>query len=338
MPSLAATWRPQDFEECAGQNSTIKILKRQLETENIGNIYLLCGPSGVGKTTIARILANKINKNCGSPIEIDAASNNGVDNVRAIIDDAKLRSVDSEYKIFIIDEAHMLTTAAWNAFLKCIEEPPKYTIFMFCTTAPEKIPATIINRCQKYNLSKIPTLELKNRLMYICEQEHFTNYVEACDYISKISNGGARDAIAHLEKCADFDNDLSINNVLECLGNFSYDTMFDFTGALLNGDEAFVLQTIENYYNNGNDLSSFVENYLDFCLDLTKYCLFRSLATTKIPSLLEARCIGYAENIPNVLEVSNMLVDKVLKIKTMIKYDPSILTTVEAMFINICRG
>lgn len=337
MPSLAVKYRPRDFESCVGQQVTIKILEKQLETNSVGNIYLFCGGSGCGKTTIGRIMASKINKGHGQPIEIDAASNNGVDAVRAIVEDAKLRSVDSEYKIYIIDECHMLTAAGWNAFLKCLEEPPKYTIFIFCTTTPEKIPDTILNRVQRFNLSKIPTQELKNRLLYICEQEQFVNYAEACDYISKISNGGARDAIATLEKCAGYNRDLSIKNVLECLGNFSYDNMFNFTCALLNSDEQSTIQIIENYYNAGNDLKNFVENYLDFCLDLIKYCLFGNLSCTKIPSTLEQRCIGYS-NIPNILNYSNNLVEKVLEIKTMIKYDPAALTTVEAMFIKICRG
>lgn len=337
MESLAVKYRPKTFDTCVGQNSTIKILERQLATNNISNVYLFCGPSGVGKTTLARILANRINNGYGNPIEIDAASNNGVDAVREIINSANERAIDAEYKVFIIDECHAVTTQGWQAFLKCIEEPPKYTIFMFCTTAPEKVPATINNRCQRFNLSKVPTDNIRARLNYICDQEGFTNYDEACDYISKISNGGVRDSIANLEKCANFSSDLSINNVLECLGNFSYNTMFDLTGALLNGDEAFILQTIDDYYNAGNDLKLFIENYLDFCLDLTKYCLFKNMSSVKIPSLLENRCAGYS-NIPNALSYSNKLVEKILEIKNMIKYDTNILTTVEAMFINICRN
>lgn len=335
--SLATKYRPHKFEDVCGQNSTIKILTKQIEKSTFSNVYLFSGPSGTGKTTTARILANCINKGCGSPIEIDAASNNGVDAVRAVVEDAKLRSVDSEYKIYIIDEAHMITTAGWNAFLKCIEEPPKYTIFMFCTTAPDKVPPTILNRCQKYTLSKIPLVEIKNRLMYICQQENFINYVEACDFISKCSNGGARDAIACLEKCANFDTDLNINNVLKCLGNFSYNEMFDFTGALLNNDEAAVIETLENYYNNGNDLKIFLDSYLDFCLDLVKVCLFKNMQNVKIPNYLENRCFGFA-GIPDILNYTNKLVEKLLEIKFAIKNDTNPLTTVEIMFISICRG
>ena len=134
MESLAVRYRPDKFEEVCGQGATITILRRQLELREFKNAYLFVGPSGVGKTTLARIFANGINQGVGQPIEIDAASNNGVDNVKAIVSSAQERSLDSEYKIYIVDEAHMITTAGWNAFLKCIEEPPQYTIFIFCET------------------------------------------------------------------------------------------------------------------------------------------------------------------------------------------------------------
>lgn len=334
--SLACRYRPKDFTEILGQKSVLRILSKQLETNNISNCYLFCGPSGDGKTTSCRAFANKINKGKGSPIEIDGASNNGVDAVRAIIESARERSIDSEYKIFIIDECHALSNAAWQAFLKCIEEPPQYTIFMFCTTNPEKIPETILNRCMRFNLSKVDTNLIRQRLEYICETEGFTNYIEACDFIAKLSNGGVRDAIAMLEKCANYDNDLSISNVLECLGTFSFDSLFNLTGALYNGDECEVLLQINDYYNSGNDLKQFIEQYLDFVIDLTKYVLFKDITMIKIPSSLESRCAGYA-NIPNILEYSNKLVEYVLAIKNAIKYDVNSKLTVEAMFMAKCR-
>lgn len=334
--SLAVKYRPKDFESVLGQKSIIRILERQLESNNIANTYLFAGPSGTGKTTLCRALASIINDGQGEPIEIDAASNNGVDAVRDIIQDARQRSIDSDYKIFIIDECHAVTTQGWQAFLKCIEEPPKYTIFMFCTTNPEKIPETILNRTMRFNISKVDTNLIKNRLMYICEQEHFTNYVEACDYLSKLGNGSVRQSIAYLEKCANYDYDLSINNVLECLGNFSYDSLFDLTGAILNKDEGFILELIDNYYNAGGDLKLFVEQYLDFVLDLTKYCLFKNMKLLKIPSSLEPRCTGYSD-IPNILDFSNYLVEKMLEVKSAIKYDTNPKTTVEALLLVACR-
>ena len=334
--SLAVKYRPKDFESVLGQKSIIRILKRQLESNNIANAYLFAGPSGTGKTTLCRALASIINDGQGEPIEIDAASNNGVDAVRDIIQDAKQRSIDSDYKIFIIDECHAVTSQGWQAFLKCIEEPPKYTIFMFCTTNPEKIPETILNRTMRFNISKVDTNLIKNRLMYICEQEHFTNYLEACDYLSKLGNGSVRQSIAYLEKCANYDSDLSINNVLECLGNFSYDSLFDLTGAILNKDEGFILELIDNYYNAGGDLKLFVEQYLEFALDLTKYCLFKNMKLLKIPSSLEQRCSAYS-NIPNILDFSNYLVEKMLEVKNAIKYDTNPKTTVEALLLVACR-
>ena len=271
MMSLSCRYRPAEFEEVCGQQSIITILKRQLELNEIKNCYLFCGPSGCGKTTLARIFANKINKGQGSPIEIDGASNNGVDNVRNIIKEATERSIDSEYKIYIIDECHQITIAAWNAFLKCIEEPPKYTIFMFCTTEPNKIPNTILNRVMRFNLTRVPIEQIKNRLLYVCKQEGYTNYDETCDYISKISFGGVRDSLALLEKAASYSTDLNIDNVLKSLGNFSYNVLFDLTDAMTHKDEENIIKIINYCFNTGNDLKLFINQFTDFSLDLFKY-------------------------------------------------------------------
>lgn len=337
VQSLPVKYRPKTFEEITGQKSIIKILERQVKSKNIAHAYLFAGPSGTGKTTLARALTNYINEFKGSPIEIDAASHNGVDDVRGIISNANERSIDSEYKVFIIDECHSLTSQAWQAFLKCIEEPPAYTIFMFCTTNPEKVPETIQNRVMKFNLTKISTDGIAERLRYICEEEHFSNYPEACDYISKISNGGMRDAIATLEKCANYDIDLSINNVLECLGDFSYDSMFNLTVSIFNQDIGNVLSTLNNYYNSGYDLKLFIEQYLDFIIDLTKYCIYKDMSLVKIPSTLAERCEAFS-NIPGSVDYSSNLIEKLLDVKLTIKYDINYKTTIEAMFLSITRG
>ena len=340
--SLATIYRPKKFEEVVSQTSTIKILKRQLEIGDVQNAYLLCGPSGDGKTTIARIFANELNHGQGTPIEIDGASNNGVDNVRDIIDNARTRAIDSEYKVFVIDECHMITTAGWNAFLKCLEEPPKYTIFIFCTTDPQKIPATILNRVMRFNLSRISTKLIRDRLVYICQQEGYTNYEESCDFIAKLSNGGMRDAISYLEKSASYNKDLCITNVLQALGNFSYETFIKLTNCLVDRDQKGALSIVEDCFNKGNDLKLFIEQYLDFVLDLNKYCLFGDISLTKIPQYLEENktpaCVKYVVSFDNSLEYFNKLVKILLDLKTSLKYDTMPKSTISVCFIDICRS
>lgn len=335
--SLAVKYRPKTFEETLGQSATIKILKKQLEKKTYTNCYLFAGASGTGKTTSARIFANMINGKENSYIEIDAASNSGVDSIRSIIADAYERSVDSEYKIYIIDEAHSISSTGWQAFLKCIEEPPKYTIFIFCTTNPEKIPETIQNRVMRFNLSRIATTAIEERLLYICEKEGFKNYEESCDYIAKLADGGCRDAIAMLEKCAGYDEDLSIDNVLRCLGDLSYDKLFKLTNAIIDGAEQPVISILDDFYANGFDLKIFVEKFLDFALDLYKYAILKDISTVKIPASLEKE-LKYTIGIENATSYFGKLVDAILNVKNQIKYDSNIRTTVEVMFLKMTRG
>lgn len=335
--ALTLKYRPHTFEEVVGQSITATILKQVVLKRSFKNCYMLAGHSGCGKTTLARIFANEINQHVGAPIEIDAASNNGVDNVRSIIESAGQRSLTGEYKIFIIDECHMITKEGWNAFLKCIEECPTYTIFIFCTTEPNKVPATILNRVQRYDITPISQVDIKNRLVYICQQEGFTNYTDACDLISKVSHGGMRDAITLLDQCADLSTDLDVNLVSRVVGNISYDNMFSLTCALLNKDEAAVLQTIAAVADSGANLKNFIDQYIGFCLDLAKYCLFRSTRLTNIPEFLTARCDGYSQ-VPGALDYANMLVDKLLDLKNMIRFDTNFRTTIEVFLIRIMRG
>ena len=271
--SLATKYRPTTFEEVCAQKTIIKILNKQLELKQYPNCYMFCGKSGCGKTTIARILANKINNNCGSPIEIDGASNNGVDNVRSIINEAKERSLDSEYKIFIIDEAQMITNAGWNAFLKCIEETPKYTIFMFCTTDPQKIPETIQNRVMRFNLTSIPSDIIKQRLDYICLKESFMDYEEGTSYISKIVDGNMRDAITQLEKVSNYDKNINLNNVMNVLGFYSYDILFNLTNSIIDSNNQKLLECLKTVFSINNNLINFIDQYIRFVLDLGIYSI-----------------------------------------------------------------
>lgn len=336
MPSLAVKYRPKNWEEVVSQNSIVNILKRQVQSNSFKNSYLFCGPSGDGKTTIARIFAREINKGVGNPIEIDAASNSGVDNVRDIISAAKERSLDSEYKIFVIDECHSLSNTAWQAFLKCIEEPPRYTIFIFCTTDVQKVPDTIKNRCQRFNFSRVSSDLICNRLKYICNKEGFVNYDESCDYISKICNGSVRDAISMIEKCSGYSEDLSIKNVLESIGSCSYDEFFDLVNAIVDGKEKEVSYYITRYYNRGADIRIFVDQFISFCLDVAKYCLFNSFDMISIPKSFEQR-IKDSTNFDNSDKYYMWVVDKLLDLKNMIKTDINARLTTEVVLLQIAR-
>lgn len=336
MISLASKYRPQTFEQICSQESIITILKRQLELKQPKNCYLFCGPSGCGKTSTARLFANELNEYRGLPIEIDGASNNGIDNIRQIIDLAANRALDGKYKIYIMDEAQCLTKDAWSALLKLIEEPPEYTIFIFCTTDPQKIPATILNRMMRFNFTRIPAEVIKNRLEYICTVENFINYKDACDYISRISNGQLRDAISLLDKCASYNIDLNITNVLEALGDFTYDSMFLLLDSLIKGDEIKTLSILEQLYSAGNDLRKFIDQFLAFCLDINKYIIFKSMQMTSIPISMEADVINVS-NYKDIGKYYSYLINKLLDCKNMIKNDKNEKTTIEVYLLNICR-
>lgn len=334
--SLATKYRPSTLEDVVGQTSIKKILGRQIELRQFKNCYLFNGSSGCGKTTCARILANAINKGVGTPIEIDAASNNGVDNVKDIVKSASERSIDSEYKIYILDECHSLTIQAWQAFLKCIEEPPKYTIFIFCTTEKNKVPDTIKNRCQVFNFNRVSSLDIERRLNIICEKEGFTNYKDACNYISKISNGQVRDAVANLEKCASYSTDLNMTNVINALGDYSYDKFFSIVKALLDGREDIIYNNVDSIYNEGTDIKLFIDRFLEFCIDCAKYCLFKNVDATKIPTnLLEE--LDSVTQFNDALKFYNYYSEHLLELKNMLKTDISPRSSVEVMLCKMAR-
>ena len=338
--SLAVKYRPATLNEVVGQSITTQILNKAIEKQQYTNAYCFSGSSGVGKTTIARCFAKAINGSLDGLTELDAASNGNIDQIRALVDAANQRSLVGEYKIFIIDECHAISTAGWQVFLKCLEECPKYTIFMFCTTEPQKIPVTILNRMQRYNITKIDSETIKNRLIYICQNEGFTNYESLCDLLSKTSHGCMRDAIMKLDQCADLSTDLSLEIVKPVLGVLSYEAMFNLTWALQDKDEARVLSVINTLYNSGKELKNFIEVYLEFVLDLVKFNLIRDINCTNIPSYLATETnpvVQQTLNFPEIKTWLNNLTDLLLKIKLEIKYDSFYKSTIEAFLIRFCR-
>jgi DNA polymerase-3 subunit gamma/tau len=342
MKSLAVKYRPSTFDTICGNQTTVQILKRVTEAGTPKNAYLFAGPSGTGKTTTARCFANALNNGIGDPIEIDAASNNGVDQVRAIIEAANQRSLTGTYKIYIIDECHAITSAGWQAFLKGLEETPEYTIFMFCTTEPNKIPATILNRVQRFNIAKIDSQEIKTRLELVCQQEGFINYNDTCELISKLCDGCMRDALTKLDQCADLSLDLSLENTKLVLGEAPFERMLKLTNYLIGCNEQYTLAAIDTLYREGKDLKQFINEYLSFTLELTRYILFKNIAVTNIPSYLEntedaMTNVKYTTSFDDAMPWFNYLVDKLLEIKNTIKYDTSVKAIVEAYLLQVCR-
>lgn len=344
--SLAVKYRPRNWEDLTEQEYIKIILQNQITTQTIKNAYLFCGPAGCGKTTSARIFANKINDNKGLPIEIDAASNNGVEQVRTIIEDAKFKPLDSNYKIYIMDECHMLSTGAWNAMLKLLEEPPKTTIFILCTTDPQKIPATILSRVQRYDFQKISFEGIVNRLSYIIEQENkATNKTvdinldkikyeqEALKYIAKIADGGMRDAISLLDKCLSYNITLTIENVVKALGISDYENLDKLLLNILNKNEKICIDIIENIYKSGKDLKKFIKQEIQFILDILKYLIYESYDYIQIPNNLD---LTQYKNY--VYDDILIILDKVINLSNNIKYESNPKILIESTILLICKG
>lgn len=345
--TLAVRYRPKTFEDIVQQDAIKAILTAQLETLSFKQAYLFCGPAGCGKTTAARIFANKINEGKGLPIEVDAASNNGVDNVREIIENAKRKSLDSEYKVYIIDEVHMLSIGAFNALLKLIEEPPKSTVFIMCTTDPQKIPATILSRVQRYDFSKIAMHKIVERLEYILMSLNSADVNDpdlrdigdimrepvALEYIAKLADGGMRDAITLLDKCLSFSSDITLENVVEALGTVNYATYFELLFMLTTGGVTQAIEIVETVYNAGKDLKQFMKQFQFFVLDVCKFQLFSTFDYIAIPNLSEYEQLMEDYDYDKLL----VILDWARSLNTDIKWESNIKAVVESCIILICK-
>lgn len=331
--ALAIKYRPQKFEDLTEQSAVVTILTNQIETNTIKHGYLFCGGAGTGKTTSARIFANMINKGAGTPIELDAASNNSVEDIRRLTEDAQTQSIDSEYKVFVIDECHSLSNQAWQAMLKTLEEPPAKAIFIFCTTNPEKIPQTILSRVQRYNFQRISQEGIVTRLEYILTREISTvmpEYKDALEYIAKIADGGMRDAITLMDKCLSFSSDLTVENVIKALGVADYNTMFDLNNAFFENDKTKLIKIVSDVYSSGMDLKLFIKTYFEFLLDLNVYCLTKDLTMTKIPDVWVDEMNSYGSH---EWSVSNNLLTYITDLQSSIKWEQNPKAVIIAKFI-----
>lgn len=339
--ALAVKYRPKEWKDVVEQDSTKTILQQQLETNSTKNAYLFCGPAGDGKTTTARIFANEINQHKGTPIELDAASNSSVDDVREIIQQAKLKALESEYKVFIIDECHSLSNTAWQAFLKLIEEPPAKSIFIFCTTNPEKIPKTILSRVQRYDFKRISQEGIVSRLAYILDEEDIHHYnakdwLEGVTYIAKLADGGMRDAITMMDKCLSYSKELTIDNVVKALGTVNYDNMIYLTNDVIHKIPIGVIEKIEKIHSDGIDLKQFIRQYVNFILDVKKWFITDSFEYIQIPETENNKL--WLHNLSNdAYDIISDLLSALIKLNSEIKYDSSPKYTVEAYLLEVIK-
>lgn len=338
MESLALKYRPKTFDGVVEQSSTKVILQQQLASKDIKNAYLFCGSAGTGKTTCARIFASEINEGKGTPIELDAASNNSVDDVRDIIQQSKTASLDSEYKIFIMDEVHALSNNAWQAMLKILEEPPKKSIFIMCTTDPQKIPKTILSRVQRYDFQRISTKAIFDRLCYVVSEENVGGDNEkecaivedALQYIAKQAQGGMRDALTMLDKCLAYSNDLTLDNVLKALGIASYEVMTDLLCAWFEVDDIEKLDIINKVYMSGFDLKQFIKEFTNFVLDCQKFNIGANTQYLNCPT--DEKIFTVFRQIP--LDEGENLLKSLIKLQTEIKWDINPKSRIEAWCIT----
>lgn len=317
--ALYRKWRPDEFEEVKGQEHVVTTLKNQITHDRIGHAYLFCGTRGTGKTTVAKLFAKAVN--CehpledGSPcsecascrairegsslnvIEIDAASNNGVDNIREIREEVQYSPTDGKYKVYIIDEVHMLSIGAFNALLKTLEEPPSYVIFILATTEAHKIPITIVSRCQRYDFRRISLETIQERLSELLGREGIEAEEQAVRYVAKAADGSMRDALSLLDQCIAFylGQKLTYDKVLEVLGAVDVEVFERLLRQVAAGDTMGALKVVDEVVWQGRELSQFV-------LDFTWY--MRNLLLIKVSDDVGDQLEMTAENLGAMRELA----------------------------------
>jgi DNA polymerase-3 subunit gamma/tau len=294
--SLYRKWRPQVFEDIIGQKHITQTLMNAISLNRISHAYIFSGPRGVGKTTTARILAKSLNCEKGTTphpcnkcerciritegysmdvIEIDGASNRGIDDIRDLRNKVKFAPAEGKYKVYIIDEVHMLTTEAFNALLKTLEEPPSHVIFIFATTAPHKIPNTILSRCQWFNFRRISLEDIINKLKMIIKDEKLEIDDQTLNIIARSSTGSMRDAESILDQIIAYcGKEITLQNVREVLGIIEEDVFFNFVDTIINNDTVKGIEIVNRIADLGGDASQFIKNLMEYIhnLSLIKVC------------------------------------------------------------------
>ena len=289
--ALYRKWRPQTFEEIRGQDHIVTALRNQVRMDRAGHAYLFCGTRGTGKTSAAKIFAKAVNREHpadGSPcnecamckaidagrsinvVEIDAASNNGVDNIREIREEVTYSPSEGRYKVYIIDEVHMLSAGAFNALLKTLEEPPSYVIFILATTEVHKIPVTILSRCQRYDFRRISTQTISDRLRQLALAENISAVTAALDYVARIADGSMRDALSLFDQCHAFyaDQPLTYERVLDVLGAVDMSVFGQLLVQVLDQDVTGVLETVREVSRQGREMTQFAADFTMYLRNL----------------------------------------------------------------------
>jgi DNA polymerase-3 subunit gamma/tau len=289
--ALYRKYRPTDFSSVKGQEHIVTTLNNQIKADRIGHAYLFCGTRGTGKTTVAKIFAKAVN--CENPgpngpcgtcamcraianqssmnvVEIDAASNNRVDDIRQVIEEVQYSPAEGRYKVYIIDEVHMLTTSAFNALLKTLEEPPSYLIFILATTEAHKIPLTILSRCQRYDFKRISVEVIAGRLRELLEKEGIEAEEKALSYIARLADGALRDGLSLLEQCISFyfGEKLTYENVLKVLGAVDHSVYHELIEALVENHAGSIMEIIGEVVEQGKDLYQFVNEFIWYLRNL----------------------------------------------------------------------
>lgn len=357
--ALYRKFRPDEFEDVKGQTAIVKTLRNQIKADRIGHAYLFCGTRGTGKTTVAKIFAKAVN--CehpveGSPcgkcdicrsisggtsmnvIEIDAASNNGVDNIREIREEVAYRPTEGRYKVYIIDEVHMLSIGAFNALLKTLEEPPEYVIFILATTEAHKIPITILSRCQRYDFKRITVDTIAGRLKELIDKEQWDVEEKAVRYIARMADGSMRDALSLLDQCAAFyiGEKLTYDHALEVLGAVDTEVFSRLLRDLIGMDVHTVVETVHELTMQGRELSQ-------VAADFTWY--LRNLLLVRCSEDMEDVLDVSAENLARLKEEAQMIDNDTLiryirifsDLTGQLKYAAQKRVLLEVALIKLCR-
>lgn len=330
MRNLAATYRPTVLDDVVGQEQVKRVLRTHLASKPKSG-YLFVGSAGTGKTTCARIFANELNNGKRNIIEINAADNTGVDGVRQIISDARHRPIGTPYKIYILDECHMLTVQAWNALLKLVEEPPETVVLLLCTTDPRKIPNTITSRVLRLDFSRIEVEQVTDRLLWILQQENVTGVDrEPIHYIAQLANGGMRDAITMLDKVLGYGVDITFDIVNSALGLVGFNISISLLDSFFNKDAKSVLEILERINRDGIDFKMWVQDFRRFTLQAVQVQLQVDSSLIALPKDVVDTIDKYPRDgrIFNALFVLDSLVNKILM-------EPDPYTLVKIAFLRI---